>query len=184
MDWIVSSNILKGTVNSKNRLSFRRNHHKTNCRYPSQWQQITIDPQVKTADGQMFDVMFIGTDKACSMININISVNITLLFLGANFKNCKFKQWSRRTEVINAANNGWRAPSSEIWWTNPRSEDQQRKWKESKDTVSDHLQWCHVHTPPKMPCCHHLQQLCCSAGPVLWVGSCVFQMCISFKIQL
>jgi len=36
---------------------------RANIEYPSQWQQITIDPQVKTADGQMFDVMFIGTDK-------------------------------------------------------------------------------------------------------------------------
>ena len=39
-------------------------------------------------------------------------VNRVFLFLGANFENCKFKQQSWKTEVINAANNGWRAPSS------------------------------------------------------------------------
>ena len=32
-------------------------------RYPNQWREIAIDPQVKTADGQLFDIIFVGTDK-------------------------------------------------------------------------------------------------------------------------
>ena len=32
-------------------------------RYPNQWREIAIDPQVKTSDGQIYDVLFIGTDK-------------------------------------------------------------------------------------------------------------------------
>ena len=50
------------------------------CRYPSQWQQITIDPQVGTADGQMFDVMFIGTDKACSLLDQHSYIIILFCF--------------------------------------------------------------------------------------------------------
>lgn len=32
-------------------------------RYPSQWREIAIDPQVKTIEGTRYDIMFVGTDK-------------------------------------------------------------------------------------------------------------------------
>ena len=32
-------------------------------RYPSQFREIAIDPQIKTSDGQVYDIMFVGTDK-------------------------------------------------------------------------------------------------------------------------
>ena len=32
-------------------------------RYPSQFREIAIDPQIKTSDGQIYDIMFVGTDK-------------------------------------------------------------------------------------------------------------------------
>jgi hypothetical protein len=31
-------------------------------RHPSQYREIAVDSQVKTADGQLFDVLFVGTD--------------------------------------------------------------------------------------------------------------------------
>ena len=113
-----------------------------------------------------------------------ILINFIIMVSGTNFEDCEYKQWFWKTEVINAANYDWRASSSEIWWTNTGSDDQQRQWKKSKETVSDNLKWDYVHSPPKVPCGYHLQQLCRPAGPLLWLGSCVFQMCFSVKIQL
>ena len=61
-----------------------------NCfRYPSQWREIAIDPQVKTADGQVYDILFIGTDKVRIFFK-NSKFKETLIS-GANIKNCQYK---------------------------------------------------------------------------------------------
>lgn len=36
---------------------------RANIEYPSQFREIAIDPQIKTSDGQIYDIMFVGTDK-------------------------------------------------------------------------------------------------------------------------
>eukprot|EP00092_Neocalanus_flemingeri_P013940 GFUD01015036.1.p1 GENE.GFUD01015036.1~~GFUD01015036.1.p1 ORF type:complete len:639 (+),score=87.98 GFUD01015036.1:287-2203(+) len=36
---------------------------RANIEYPSQFSEIAIDPQIKTSDGQIYDIMFVGTDK-------------------------------------------------------------------------------------------------------------------------
>jgi len=46
---------------------------RANIEYPSQWREIATDPQVKTADGQVYDILFIGTDKGqiLKIVNTN-----------------------------------------------------------------------------------------------------------------
>jgi len=46
---------------------------RANIEYPNQWREIAIDPQVKTADGQIYDIIFIGTDKGqvLKIVNTN-----------------------------------------------------------------------------------------------------------------
>ena len=53
-------------------LSFKMNvwfYNIDHFRYPNQWREIAIDPQVKTATGQIYDIIFIGTDKVETFIN-------------------------------------------------------------------------------------------------------------------
>ena len=44
-------------------------------RYPSQWREITIDPQVQTIDGVRYDVVFVGTDKGQVLKIVNLNQN-------------------------------------------------------------------------------------------------------------
>jgi len=46
---------------------------RANIEYPSQFREIAIDPQISTADGQIFDVMFVGNDKGQVLKIVNFA---------------------------------------------------------------------------------------------------------------
>jgi len=48
---------------------------RANIEYPSQWREITIDPQVQTIDGVRYDVVFVGTDKGQVLKIVNLNQN-------------------------------------------------------------------------------------------------------------
>ena len=37
--------------------------YNSTLRYPSQFREIAVDPQLQTSDGTIYDIMFVGTDK-------------------------------------------------------------------------------------------------------------------------
>ena len=43
------------------------------CRYPSQFREIAIDPQIKTSDGQIYDIIFVGNDKGQVLKIVNFA---------------------------------------------------------------------------------------------------------------
>lgn len=57
------SRLIKQKINILSAAVLFSNLFSKYSRYPNQWREIAIDPQVKTADGQIYDIIFIGTDK-------------------------------------------------------------------------------------------------------------------------